>query len=86
MKSFILRNVDDSLFKEIKRQSEKKSMSINKYIISLIKSGIGFPGESKKQKSFSDLDKLAGNWSNEEYELITERIKEQRRIESELWK
>ena len=86
MKSFIIRNIDDSLFKEIKRQSEKKSISINKYIITLIKCGLGFPGESKKQKRFSDLDKLAGNWSSEEYELITERINEQRKIEGELWK
>lgn len=37
-------------------------------------------------RNLDDLDDLAGTWSDEEAEEIDEAIREQRRIDPELWR
>ena len=53
VKSFTLRGIDDKLYDEIKKHSADKSLSINKFIISLLKTSAGF----EKEKKFTILHK-----------------------------
>ena len=86
MKTFLLRNIEGDLYSEIKKQADLDSMSINKFILSVLESELGFKGGIKKKKRFTDLDGLAGKWDEKEYRLITQEIKDQRKIDKELWK
>jgi len=85
VKSFTIRGIDDKLYDEIKKYSADKSLSINKFIISLLKMSAGFEKEKKYTKLHSDLDELFGKWSSEEYDLITKKISSERVIDKELW-
>lgn len=86
MKTFIIRNIDERLYKEIKKQAKINSKSMNKFIISIIETEFGFTKKTKKSKKYTDLDNLFSQWSKEEYNLISKNINEQRKIDHELWK
>ncbi len=86
MKTFLLRNIKDDLYVEIKRQAEFNSESINKFVLSVLEGELGFKNQVKKKKRFTDLDILAGKWNEKEYHLITQKLKDQRKIDKELWK
>ena len=85
VKSFTVRGIDDKLYDEIKKHSADKSLSINKFILSLLKVIAGFEKEKKYTKLHNDLDELFGKWSSEEYDLITKKISSERVIDKELW-
>jgi len=84
--TFIIRNIDERLYKEIKKQAKINSTSMNKFIISIIETEFGFTKKTKKSKKYTDLDNLFSQWSKEEYNLISKNINEQRKIDHELWK
>jgi len=86
MKTFLLRNIKDDLYIEIKKQAEFSSESINKFVLSVLEGELGFKKQIKKKKRFTDLDGLAGKWDEKEYYLIAQEIKDQRTIDKELWK
>ena len=86
MKTFIIRNIDERLYKEIKKQANINSTSMNKFIISIIETEFGFTKKTKKSKKYTDLDNLFSQWNKEEYNLISKNINEQRKIDRELWK
>ena len=86
MKTFLLRNIKDDLYIEIKKQAEFNSKSINKFVLSILESELDFKKQIKKKRRFTDLDSLAGKWDEKEYHLITQKLKDQRVIDKELWK
>ena len=86
MKTFLLRNIKDDLYVEIKKQAEFNSESINKFVLSVLEGELGFKKQVKKKKRFTDLDSFTGKWDEKEYQLITQKLKDQRKIDKELWK
>lgn len=86
MKTFLLRNIKDNLYIEIKKQADFNSESINKFVLSILEGELGFKRQIKKKKRFTDLDSLAGKWDEKEYHLIIQKLKDQRIIDKELWK
>jgi len=86
MKTFLLRSIKDDLYTEIKKQAESNSESINKFVLSVLEGELGFKKQIKRKKRFTDLDGLFGKWDEKEYCLITQEIKDQRKIDKELWK
>ena len=87
MKSILLRGINEKLFVEIKKKSEKESLSMNKLIISLLEANLDFALKQKKVKNkYNDLENLFGKWNSKEYEAIRDILKNQREIEKEQWK
>jgi len=86
LKTFIIRNIDEELYKEIKKQAKINSTSVNKFILSIIETEFGFLKKIKKPKKYTDLDNLFSKWNKEDYNLISKNINEQRKIDYELWK
>ena len=85
MKTFIIRNIDEELYKEIKKQAKINSTSMNKFILSIIETEFSFTKKIKKPKKYTDLDKLFSKWNKEDYKLISKSVNEQRKIDHELW-
>ena len=86
MKTFLLRSIEDDLYMEIKKQAESNSESINKFVLSVLEGELGFKKQIKRKKRFTDLDCLSGKWNEKQYHLITQEIKDQRKIDKEIWK
>ena len=87
MKSILLRGINEKLFDEIKRKSDKESLSMNKFIISLLEANLDLALKQKKVKNkYNDLENLFGKWNTKEYEAIKSILKNQREIDKEQWK
>lgn len=86
VKQLTIRGVADELHHQIKIKAEQNNMSINRYVLAIIKTQVGYsdPG-LLHQAEYDDLDYLAGTWSQEEYEKFRELLLEQRTIDLEMW-
>ena len=54
MKTFLLRNIKDDLYIEIKKQAEFNSESINKFVLSVLEGELGFKKQIKKKNITQD--------------------------------
>ncbi len=85
MKTVTIRGCDIELSEKLKVTAQKQGKSINQLTIELLKAGLGISEEKKYSCKFDDLDDLFGRWSNEEFEIINEKIGRERQIDEELW-
>ncbi len=87
MKQITLRGVPIDIERMIKREAEKKGLSLNKAFLSLLEKATGTKERVQKRKSFHhDLDHLCGIWTKKEAEEFTKNVEFQRTIDEDLWK
>ena len=85
MTQITVRNVDQELHQFLKEQASNKGMSINGYIIQLLKD-VGNPNEHAYRKEVHhDLDSLAGTWNDEIFAEFNQVLQEQRQIDEAMW-
>jgi hypothetical protein len=87
MKQITLRSIPENVKKTVKKEAERKGVSLNKAIISLLEQAVGGKAPDKKKRVlYHDLDHLAGLWSREEAAAFDKHLKGQRKVDEELWK
>jgi hypothetical protein len=86
MNAITVRNLPPELARVIRQKAKKERTSLNRAVIGLLEEATGLGRGAKADVMHHDLDHLAGSWSREEYEEIMEAVREQRRIEPEMWK
>ncbi|MFH1072473.1 MAG: hypothetical protein V1743_03525 [Nanoarchaeota archaeon] len=87
MKQITLRGIPVEIERMIKREAERKGLSLNKAFISLLEKATGTKEKAQKRKSLHhDLDHLCGIWKKREGEGFTKTIEFQRSIDEDLWK
>lgn len=86
MTQITIRGIDEQLHQALRRTAENKGLSMNRYVLNLLKDSQGQAyGGPNNGVEFDDLDHLAGSWSQEEFEQFTEQLQDQRSIDSALW-
>ena len=87
MKQVTLRGIPVEIERMIKREAERKGLSLNKAFISLLEKATGTKEKVQKRKFLHhDLDHLCGIWTKREGEGFTKTIEFQRSIDEDLWK
>lgn len=86
MKNITIRGIDDALDKKLKEKARENGTSINQVVIRLLKEQLGLKKEKKYTAVHSDLDRLFGKWSENEFQRIQGKIDSERKIDQELWK
>jgi hypothetical protein len=87
LKQITVRGIPDEIGRIIKKEAEKKGLSINKSFISLLERAAGMKGKEKKRRTlYHDLDHLSGIWTKEEGETFKRKLELQRKIDEDLWK
>ena len=87
MKQITIRGIPGEVEKVVKKEAERKGMSLNKAFISLLEKAAGIKKGAKKQKSlYHDLDHLCGIWTKEEAKAFERNLELQREIDEDLWK
>lgn len=86
MKAVTIRGVDQELAEKLKRTAKTQGKSVNQLLLKLIKSSFGFSKEKKFSKEYNDLDDLFGNWTEDEFEAISGKVKQERQVDPEIWK
>ena len=61
MSQITLRDLPPSLEREIRREAQRRGLSLNKTIIGILEEGLGLPPRVDKKR---DLSALAGTWDN----------------------
>lgn len=80
-----IRGIPEQVDKEIRKESRKKGISLNRAAIALLQKGVS-DLSVKKPRLHHDLDKLAGKWSKDEARAFDETLGSQREIDQELWR
>jgi len=87
MKAITVRNLPPEVGKAIRGKARKEGLSLNRTVAKLLADATGHGKDnSKKRVLHHDLDKYFGVWTREEAEEFYEALREQRRIEPEMWK
>jgi hypothetical protein len=87
LKQITVRGVPDEIGRKIKKEADRKGLSLNKAFISLLEKAAGTKSRGKKRKDLChDLDHLSGIWAKDEAETFKKSLDFQRRIDEDLWK
>jgi len=87
LKQITLRGIPVEVERIIKREAERKGLSLNKAFISLLEKTTGIKEKAQKRKSLHhDLDHLCGIWTKREAEEFIKNVEFQRTIDEDLWK
>jgi len=86
MSAITVRNLPPDLARVIRQKAKREKISMNRVVIGLLEEATGLGKRAEAEVLHHELDHLTGVWSQEEYEEIMEAVKEQRRIEPEVWK
>ncbi len=87
MKQITLRGIPVEIERMIKKEAERKGLSLNKAFISLVEKATGTKEKMQKRKSMHhDLDHLCGIWTKRDAEEFTKNVEFQGMIDEGLWK
>lgn len=87
MKPITIRGIPLEIEKMIRREADKKDVSINKALITFLEKATGKKAAGKRKRNlYHDLDHLSGVWTREEARIFETTLSYQRKIEEDLWK
>lgn len=85
MKQLTIRGVGEKVHMAIKDQADRKGMSVNRYVRSILREAVGLGSERSSQNTYHDLDHLAGTWTQQELEAFEMSLSPLRKIDQDLW-
>ena len=83
MKTMTIRNVPTELAMALEAEKRRRSLSLNRTVLSLIEEALGI---SEGKARSNGLRRLAGTWSEDEFERFEEAVAPLGDIDGELWK
>jgi hypothetical protein len=87
MKAVTLRSLPPNIAEAIRKEANRKGLSMNKAVISLLENRVGVREKKKSRRPtrHHDLDDLAGSWSKKEAAEFDRSLAAQRVIDPDLW-
>ena len=86
MKTVTIRGVDTEVAEKLKTYAKAQGKSINQVILDILKTSVGLKKDKIYSCEYDDLDDLFGGWSEDEFNDISARIEQGRRIDPEIWR
>lgn len=86
MADISLRGLDDNTAKRLKSEARRRGLSVNTFVIQLIRQGIGLRKPENRQETHHDLDSLAGTWSEDEVSTFLKAVADFEQIDEALWR
>lgn len=84
MKTITLRNLPKEVAGAVSRKARKEGISLAKAVIRLLEEAAGI--RRKTEVLHHDLDSLAGSWTPAQAATFEKALREQRKVDPELWK
>jgi hypothetical protein len=85
MKTITVRGVDPDLDQAIKSRAEGDNISVNQWVLKILKKATGMEKEPLFKKHH-DLDELAGGWTKEDAAAFQKNTQIFERIDEDVWK
>ena len=80
MPQYTIRNVSDSVDRELRDRARRNGTSLNETTIEVIKRGLGIVGSDQ---TYDDLDDLIGTWQPDK--IFDQAIADQDTVDDDLW-
>ncbi len=77
-----INNIPDDLARRIKQKAAEDGTSVEQTVISMLEEAFGLRRSDDPDR---DLARFIGTWTKEEAEEFEESLREQRRIDWEMW-
>jgi hypothetical protein len=85
LKQLTVRGLDEDLDQALKREAEEQGLSVNRFVVRVLREAVGLYLNPVDTREFHDLDHLAGTWSETDAEELDNALDEQRQIDKSLW-
>lgn len=86
MKQLTIRGVDSKLHHDLKAEADRRGLSVNRYIVSVLRGAQGDDVSDRRAATeYHDLDHLAGTWSQADSADFERQLAAQRSIDEDLW-
>lgn len=86
MTQLTIRGLDEQLHQRLKEEAQRRGLSMNRYVLFILEKTAGLNnGQELPRREFHDLDRLAGTWSQADYEAFKQELAQQRSIDEDLW-
>jgi len=89
VKQLTVRGVDASLERGLRAEAKRRGLSLNRTALQLLRQALGGDSRARSEPKLgrhTDLDHLAGTWSEEEAAAFDAALVDRRRIDPELWR
>ncbi len=86
MANVSLRGISEEVKNELKTEARRRNQSVNALLLSFINKGIGRQEKRSYRTQYSDLDELAGTWTEEDAAEFEAAISSFNEIDESLWK
>jgi len=86
MKALTIRDIEPNVAKKLKQTAAEQNKSMNQLVLEFIKKYLGLEKNKLYTRKYDDLDQLFGCWEEDEFNLIQNRIDQERKIDQDLWK
>lgn len=81
MKNLTIRNVPDAVAAALEEEKRRRGESLNQTVLELLSQGLGV-GTTRT----NGLGRLAGSWTEEEFQEFEEAVAGFERVDDELWR
>ena len=81
MPQYTIRNIPDSVDRELRERTRRSGMSLNDAVVDAIKRGLGLVDTDQ---TYDDLDDLVGTWQNDE--AFDRAIAAQDTVDEDAWR
>ena len=86
MKQLTIRGVDSKLHHDLKAEADRRGLSINRYVLSVLRTALGIDNRNQRTPiQYHDLDHLAGTWTEADVAEFERQLAAQRTIDEDLW-
>ena len=85
MRQITLRGIPDDVEAVVEEEARDKGISLNKAFLSLLRKGAEQRPRKKKAHVRSEFRQFLGLWKEKEAAAFDETLREQRKIDEELW-
>lgn len=80
-----VRGVDDALHRRLKSEAQNLGLSVNQYVLEILREAAGQVEKSAPAPRYHDLDDLAGSWDDAAFAEFEALTADQRQIDEALW-
>lgn len=82
MNAMTVRGLDAQVMDSLKRAARERQMSVNQFVLETLRQRLGLTGAETRHH---DMDEFFGSWSREERDQVLKSVRQQRKIDEELW-
>ncbi len=85
MSTMTIRGLDELTIKALKEKAKQEGTSVNAALVKLLQEELGLK-KKKRTVVYTDLDHLAGTWSDKDYKEFQKKTKDFETVDETLWK